>query len=381
MTEPSGVDPDEGCALVARSAADYLARSDPLARARRWRDRTPGYDREAWRELASLGWPALLIPEADGGLGLGLDSMVAVVRAGAAASLPEPLTEVLAAAQALVHAPTSATRTGLLSRIVAGESIVALAVQDEAGPIDLQRIGTVAVPAGQGAWRITGRKRFVAGGVGADGYVVHAHADHQPVLFWVPADCPGLEVLARAQADGRFMADLVFADLVLPPDYLLASGEPALAAAWAAIDTALIGSAAELLGLSQRALDLTLDYLRTRTQFDRPIGAFQALQHRAVDLYIHQRIGESVMRQLLDALRHDPSAELRTRGASRVKARAARSARQITREAIQLHGAIGFTDDCEVGMHVRRALVLGAWLGSELEHRRRYARLAPPIVD
>jgi alkylation response protein AidB-like acyl-CoA dehydrogenase len=197
----------------------------------------------------------------------------------------------------------------------------------------------------------------------------------------VPADCPGLEVLARAQADGRFMADLVFAELVLPSDHLLASGEPALAAAWAAIDTALIGSAAELLGLSRRALDLTLDYLRTRTQFDRPIGAFQALQHRAVDLYIHLRIGESVMRQVLDALRHDPSAELRTRGASRVKARAARSARQITREAIQLHGAIGFTDDCEVGMHVRRALVLCAWLGSELEHRRRYARLAPAMDD
>ena len=272
MTEPtrdphaaaqSEVEPDDNRTLVARSAADYLARSDPLARARRWRDRAPGYDRVAWRELATLGWPALLIPEADGGLGLGLDSMVEMVGAAAAVSLPEPVTEVLAATQALVHAPTGPTRNGLLSRIIAGECIAALAVQDEAGPIDLRRNGTVAVSAGQGAWRVTGRKRFVAGGVGADGYVVHAHADHQPVLFWVPADCPGLEVLARAQADGRFMADLVFAELVLPPDHLLASGEPALAAAWAAIDTALIGSAAELLGLSQRALDLTLDYLRT----------------------------------------------------------------------------------------------------------------------
>jgi alkylation response protein AidB-like acyl-CoA dehydrogenase len=124
-----------------------------------------------------------------------------------------------------------------------------------------------------------------------------------------------------------------------------------------------------------RALEMSLDYLRTREQFGRPIGAFQALQHRAVDLYIHRDLALAVLDEALSGLDRGPAAAARAAMASRVKARCADAATRITREAIQFHGAIGFTDEFDVGLYLKRALVLTAWLGGGSWHRRRYARL------
>jgi alkylation response protein AidB-like acyl-CoA dehydrogenase len=125
-----------------------------------------------------------------------------------------------------------------------------------------------------------------------------------------------------------------------------------------------------------RALEMSLDYLRTRVQFGKPIGAFQALQHRAVDLHIQRELASAVLEEALGVLDRSPAAPARAAAASRVKARCADAATRITREAIQFHGAIGFTDEFDAGLYLKRALVLTAWLGSATWHRRRYARLA-----
>jgi alkylation response protein AidB-like acyl-CoA dehydrogenase len=121
---------------------------------------------------------------------------------------------------------------------------------------------------------------------------------------------------------------------------------------------------------------MSLDYLRTRVQFGKPIGAFQALQHRAVDLHIHGELASAVLEEALAVLDRGPAAPARAAAASRVKARCAEAATRITREAIQFHGAIGFTDEFDAGLYLKRALVLTAWLGGATWHRRRYARLA-----
>jgi alkylation response protein AidB-like acyl-CoA dehydrogenase len=126
----------------------------------------------------------------------------------------------------------------------------------------------------------------------------------------------------------------------------------------------------------ERALEMSLDYLRTRVQFGRPIGSFQALQHRAVDLHIHKELASAVLDEAVAALDRDPAAPARAAAASRVKARCADAAAKVTREAIQFHGAIGFTDEFDAGLYLKRALVLSAWLGAASWHRRRYARLA-----
>jgi len=143
----------------------------------------------------------------------------------------------------------------------------------------------------------------------------------------------------------------------------------------AAIDETVLAISAELLGVAERALDITLEYLRTRVQFGKPIGSFQALQHRCVDLFILKELGVSAMMAAL-AEWSDATPPRRSALASRVKARCADAALEICRRSIQMHGAMGFTDGCDVGLYLKRALVLVAWLGNAQFHRRRYAHFA-----
>ena len=133
-----------------------------------------------------------------------------------------------------------------------------------------------------------------------------------------------------------------------------------------------------MFGLSQRALDMTLDYLRQRKQFGKAIGSFQALQHRAVDLYVTTQM----MRAAIDrAARAFEDADAREKAliASACKARFSDGALAIAKEAIQMHGAIGYTDEHDIGLFVRRAIKLAAWLGNGAQHRKRYAALSPAL--
>jgi alkylation response protein AidB-like acyl-CoA dehydrogenase len=169
---------------------------------------------------------------------------------------------------------------------------------------------------------------------------------------------------------------LALADVAVPREHVVASGSVAHAALERALDRAAAIASAELYGVMSRALEMTLDYLKTRVQFGKPIGSFQALQHRAVDLYLQQQLASAVLDEVIAALDQDPAPRVRSALASRVKARCSDAALKITRAAIQLHGAIGFTDEYDAGLYLKRAMVLAAWLGSATWHRRRYARLA-----
>ncbi len=364
--------------LLADSVADYCRRSDPLRRARALRDTEPGFDRAAWQEMAELGWTGVIVPEAFGGLGLAVADHAVVARGLSASMVPEPVTAAMIATCAIVGCREGELKASLLEGIVAGAILPALAWQAAPGDIDPSRLAVVAVPdpASPGDMLLEGSACFVVGASGADGFVVSVREPDALALHWVPAATPGLSLSMRRLADGRPAADLRFERAAVPRGNCLARGEAALHALGAALDHGQFAIAAELLGLSQRLLDTTLDYLRTRSQFGKAIGSFQALQHRAVDLYIHQRIGDAAFEQAL----RDADADEGTRraaAASRAKARACETARQVTREAIQMHGAIGFTDDCDVGLYVKRALVLSAWLGNARLHRGRYAALVP----
>ena len=125
-----------------------------------------------------------------------------------------------------------------------------------------------------------------------------------------------------------------------------------------------------------RALEMSVDYMKARVQFGRLIGSFQALQHRAVDLYLQQQLSSAVLEESLRSLDADPPPSQRAAIASRVKARCSEAGVRVTRESIQIHGAIGFTDDYDAGLYLKRALVLAAWLGNATQHRRRYAAIA-----
>ncbi len=367
--------------MLADSVEDYCRRSDPLRRARALRDTDPGFDRAAWQAMADLGWTGLVVPEACGGLGLSVAEHAILARGTAAVLMPEPLTAAMIATRAIAGCGEGALKASLLSSIASGEIIPALAWQEDAGDLDPMNVALTASPqpASDGTARVLlqGAKRFVVGAAGADGYVVSARECGQAALYWVPATTAGIRRVAHRLADGRPVVDLQFDGVELEADKRLALGDGAVRAVATAVDDGNLALAAELLGLSRRLLDVTLDYLRTRTQFGRPIGTFQALQHRAVDLYIHQRIGDATLDHALRTATALDDGQLRSAAASRAKARACETARRVTREAVQMHGAIGFTDDCDVGLYVKRTLVLSAWLGNARLHRSRYAALVP----
>jgi alkylation response protein AidB-like acyl-CoA dehydrogenase len=228
----------------------------------------------------------------------------------------------------------------------------------------------------EGGFRLNGTKRYVCGAAGADEYLVAARSDDGLVLACVERDSSGTKLDLEPLADGRHFGTLTLQDAVVPREKVAATGESASAAIARALDHATAIASAELYGVMARALEMSVDYMKTRVQFGRPIGSFQALQHRAVDLYIQRELASAVLEESLAELDRQPQPAQRAAIVSRLKARCSDAGVRITREAIQIHGAIGYTDEYDVGLYLKRALVLSAWLGSATQHRRRFAALA-----
>jgi alkylation response protein AidB-like acyl-CoA dehydrogenase len=362
--------------MLRDSVADFVKRGTDIKRVRRLRDTTPGYERPVWQQMAEFGWLGILVPEQYGGLGLGCTEM-AIVAAGTAGALtPEPLTAAaVLAGGAIAHGDNEALKTELLEALVAGATIPALAWQERAGSIDTTAVAMRAEPF-EAAIKLNGGKNFVAGAAGADGFVVSAQARDGLALYWVPATAGGVTLDLQPLADGRKTGMLHLNDVVVPKSHQLASPACAAAALAAALDTTLVMASAEMAGVMGRALDMSVDYMKTRVQFGKPIGSFQALAHRAVDLHIQRELSSAVLNDAVAMFDAGANGAQRGAMASRVKARCSDAALRITREAIQIHGAIGFTDEYDAGLYLKRAMTLSAWLGNAALHRRRYAELA-----
>ena len=371
--EPSGTAEDRR--LLAASVADFIQRGTDIARVRRLRGSSAEYDRAAWSQMAGLGWLGILVPEQYGGLGLGLTEAAIVAKGLARMLAPEPLTAAaVMGVTALAAGENEALKQAQLPKIAAGEVLPALAWQERAGELDVGAIGTRAAPF-EGGYRLSGTKRYIAGSAQCDVFLVTARAQEQPVLLWLPRATAGARLVLEPLADGRSFGTLELADALVPRAHVVARGTAVAEAMARAFDHGAAVAAAELAGVMERALEMSLDYLRTRVQFGKPIGSFQALQHRAVDLHIQKELAAAVLDEGLTALDRGPGPDARAAIASRLKARCADAALKITREAIQLHGAIGFTDDYDAGLYLKRAMTLAAWLGGSVWHRRRYARL------
>jgi alkylation response protein AidB-like acyl-CoA dehydrogenase len=357
------------------SARDYLGRTDQRQRVRALRSAPPGFDRAVWTEIAEAGWLSILVPEADGGLGLGLREVAAIAEEVGRNLLPEPFVAAgVQAVAALCALPESEIRTRLLQEVTGGRTIAALAWQEREGQLDPTGAAVTAERDGDRI-RLTGTKRFIAPGAGADGWLLSAKEGDSAALFWLPADSPGTGLVNQARIDGTFMSSLALDRVTVPQSHRLAAGETAVAVVRHANDSARVAQGAELLGMARRALELTLDYLNTRVQFGQKLGSFQALQHRAVDAYIQTELAAACIEDALGAVERGvapPGA-----AASRIKARCAHAAIHATRLAIQFHGAIGYTDEHDVGLYFKRVLGVSSWLGGIAAHRRRYFDLQP----
>jgi alkylation response protein AidB-like acyl-CoA dehydrogenase len=353
----------------ADSARDFLGRVDHRARVRRLGHAEPAFERENWRALAEAGWLSMLVPPDEGGLGLGIGVAAAVAQAAGEYLLPEPFVAAgIQSALVLGGTPPGAARSELLSALRDGSLIIANAWQESAGQLD-PKPGATRMHRSGAQWTMSGTKRFVEPGAGADGWLVLADRSGEAALVWVPKHAPGTALKRERRVDGSLWATLELDRVSISAHDVLAIGVAASVAVAEATDGARLVQAAELVGVGCRALDITLDYVKTRTQFGKPIGSFQALQHRLVDAKIQLELASaSVDEAQRESRDHERLAEL----ASRAKARAALAALGATRLAIQLHGAIGNTEACDIGLYFKRALALNASLGTAMQHRRRY---------
>lgn len=360
---------DESIEMFRDSARGFLSAADQRQRVRALEESGGGFDRATWSQIAELGWLSILVPEADGGLGLGIAEVCAIASEVGRQLLPEPFLDAGVHPVALLsRLAGGGMRDELLATIQSGETVASVAWQESAGEVEVGNGLTSATTHGD-ALRLNGHKRFVRPGTGADGWIVSAILNDQPALVWMPSSAQGLQVDDEFGVDGSVTSTLTFNDTVAS---LLAQGDAAQAALQAANELARIAQGAELAGIARRSLELTREYMTTRVQFGKPIGSFQALQHRLVDGLIQVELAEACLREGLSLLTESNLDST----ASRVKARCAHAAVEMTRMAIQLHGAIGTTNEYDIGLYFKRALTLASRWGNATAHRRRYSELA-----
>ena len=325
--------------MLAESASEVLAAASGPSRLRDLLAAGERVDTALWEQLVELGWPAIPVDERDGGLGWGLAEQAVVFEA-----LGRHL------------APTPMLSTVLLPGTALDGRVTAVAWQERAGDGGLEPDDCASA---YGDGRLTGQKVEVLDGGAAHRFLVTALDRGEVRLFHVDA---GDATVARVpRMDGRDVATVRFDGAPATP------AEPSLDDLRVALDHAAIALAAEALGGAQAVFDLTLAYLKERVQFDQPIGSFQALQHRAVDCFVAIELA----RASVNAAAARPTPQL----ASLAKARAGEAYRHVAKEAVQLHGGIGMTEECDVGFYLKRAMALSHTLGTARYHRDRWARL------
>jgi len=370
--------------MLRDSARAFLADNAPVSQLRQLRDSrdTTGFSRPLWQRFAEMGFTGILVPEAQVGLGLGhVEVGVVMEEIGRHLTASPFLASSVVAVTAIRHAGSEAQQARLLPTLASGQRIATLAV-DEAAKHQPQRIALKATRTASG-WVLDGSKTFVLDGHVADLLIVAARSSGEAggaqgiTLFLVPRDTPGVEVERVAMVDSHNAARIVFKGVAVGTDAELGAVDGGGTALGAALDAGRAASAAELLGLADEAFARTIAFLKERKQFDRVIGEFQGLQHRAAMLYVDIELARAAVMKALHSLDADPMLDSAKTSAavSVAKARAGRSATLAVQEGVQMHGGMGMTDEFEMGFFMKRARVLQELFGDANFHADRLARL------
>ena len=345
---------DESIRMIRESAAGIAPRTGDFRRIRALRFTDPGFDKAVWREMCGMGWLGLLVSEDDGGSGLGVREFCALTEELGASLVPEPL---IAAAMAARLLPSDH-----LADVLSGERIILPAWQEQPHGISLTGVTTLS------GGKLSGRKMFIPMAAGADAFLVTVPGG----LALVERGAPGVHLDLTRTQDGGNVGTLTLDDapaIAIPGD------------ATDALETAAMATSAYLLGVMDRVFGITLEYLKTREQFGRKIGSFQALQHRSADLKIQVSLARATVNAAAAIQDTAEAPETRRAAVSRAKARASDAASIVTRGCIQLHGGIGYTDAADPGLFLRKMMVLAPAYGSAAVHRARYRALAPETDD
>jgi len=345
---------------------------------RHWRDIgcEDGFGHGLWKQFAELGLTGILIPEAQGGAGLGQVEAGVVLEEIGRNLTPSPYLMTSVAAVRALEGSAQAERW--LPGIGAGETVAALAI-DEGRHHDPASIALEARRSGNG-FSLNGAKQFVVQGASADVILVAARTAGSAgetdglTLFAIDRDAKGLDIDNVALTDSSKASRLTFNNVEVDADAVVGEVDGGWTPLSRALNAGRAGAASELVGVAAGASDMTFEYLKQRKQFGKLIGEYQALQHRAAHLYGEIEIARAVAlkaAQLLDA--GDPRAELMT---SVAKTKAARTAALAVQEGVQMHGGIGMTDEHDIGLYMKREIVLGELFGGPRYHSNRVAELS-----
>lgn len=349
--------------LIEKFAAD---RYDAVRRLAYVRE-ADGFSRANWTTLAEMGVLAFPFDEADGGFGGGPIELITIMEAIGRAVATEPLlSAIVLGAGPLARGGSTEQRDRWLPLVVSGHAIVALAHGEREARFGQRPVSTRATQAG-GVVQLTGAKQMILSGSAADAFVVSAiEADGTVGLYLVDGAAAGLERRGYRLIDGSVACDLVLRSVVAEP---LSGGGAMLDAV---LDDARLAICAEMLGLMTMMFDATLDYIKTRSQFGQPIGAFQAIQHRMAGDYSRLELSRS---QLYRAAGRDPGDVGRPAAIAAAKAYISGCATILGEDAIQLHGGIGTTEELLVGQAFKRVMLLASLLGDGDWETRRYLEL------
>jgi alkylation response protein AidB-like acyl-CoA dehydrogenase len=358
--------------MLAQTVADFAKNESPVARFRTLRDDDIGYDPKVWQKMGELGWLGVAFPESIGGFGGSFVECALVLENLSASLVPEPyLASVVLGGFALLRAGSPDQQARYLAPMIEGESTLALAYSEAQSRHDVSAVETMATPRGEG-YRISGKKVWVLNGHHADHLVVSAKASGGTTLFVVPRRAEGVTVTVAKTIDGHKAAFIDFDGVEVGSEARLGAEGSGAAVLDRVMDYAAAAAVAEAVGLASTMLQMTVEYLGTREQFGVKIGSFQALQHRAVDMYAESELLRSI--SMASMLRADEDDASTRRGdISAAKLQLATGGIWLAQQSLQLHGGIGVTDEHDIGLYFKRMYALNALFGDAEHHVARFA--------
>lgn len=367
---------NEEQSMLKDAAKDFCTNNTPITQMRRLRDDKDesGFDRDTWKQMVELGWAGITIPEDFGGLGFGYMGMGVVMEECGRTLTCSPLLATAIGACAIVAGGSDDQKSELLPLVAGGELLLALALEET--PHHNPYGATTTAEKSADGYKVTGSKKFVLDGHVADKLVVVTRTSGEAgdrdglTLVLVDRESDGVKVTRTIMADSRNAANIEFS---AAQGTLLGEEGKGADMLDKALDAGRILLSAEMLGGLQECFERTIEYLKVREQFGVPIGSFQALKHRAAQMFCEVELSKSVVLEALSALdeESDETAEL----ASLAKARLNDTYNLVSSEGIQMHGGIGMTDEYEIGFFMKRSRVSEHTFGNSAFHRNRYGEL------
>ena len=345
----------------------FIAKDYPFEARRALAKSADGFSRDHWKQFAELGLLALPFPEDFGGMnGNAVDTMLVMEAFGRGLVLEPYLATVVVAGHLIRDAGSAAQKEALLPSIASGELMLALAHYERGARYEVSRVDTAAKADG-GGWTLSGAKGVVLGGGAADKLLVSAGTGKGISLFLVDAKAPGVAVRSYMTQDGARAAEVRLDNVSVGADAIVGAQDGALPAIERALDYGIAALCAESVGIMAALDEATLEYLKTRKQFGQPIGRFQALQHRMVDMVIATEQARSMA--MMAAVKADSTdAAERRRALSAARAYIGQQARFVGQQAVQLHGGMGVVDELNVSHWFKRLTMINATFGDVDHH-------------